>query len=59
MFSTRPGEPWGGRIALISSADDVALFPNRDMVVVTGKLESRALSACGEPAISVKTIEEH
>lgn len=59
MFSARPGEPWGGRIALVSSADDIALFPNRDMVVVTGKLDSRALSACGEPAISVKTIEEH
>jgi hypothetical protein len=59
MFSAHPGEPWGGRIALVSSADDIALFPNRDMVVVTGKLDSRALSACGEPAISVKTIEEH
>jgi len=59
MFSTRPGEPWGGRIALISSADDIALFPDRDMVVVTGVLESRGLSACGEPAIAVKTIEEH
>ncbi len=59
MFSARPGEPWGGRIALISSADDIAVFPNRDMVVVTGELESQALSACGEPVISVKTIEEH
>jgi len=59
MFSTRRGEPWGGRIALSASSGADALFPDRDMVVVTGKLEAQPLSACGNPTLAVKTIEEH
>lgn len=59
QFSTRRGEPWGGRVALLASADDVTLFPAGDMVVVTGALDAHALTPCGEPALAVRTIEEH
>jgi len=58
-FSEHRGEPWGGRIALVAASSDVALFPTGDMVVVTGSLDDRALSACGEPALAVRTIAEH
>jgi hypothetical protein len=59
QYSTHRGEPWGGRIALDAASSDVALFPTGDMVVVTGSLDDRALSACGEPALAVRTIAEH
>lgn len=59
QFSTHRGEPWGGRIVIDAAATDVALFPTGDMVVVTGSLDDRALSACGEPALKIRTIQEH
>lgn len=59
QYSTHRGEPWGGRIVLDAAADDVALFPTGDMVVVTGSLDDRILSACGEPALKIRTIQEH
>ena len=59
IFSTHRGEPWGGRIALAASADVVDLFPDGDMVVVSGSLDAAALSPCGRPALTVRTIEEH
>jgi len=59
QFSTHRGEPWGGRIVLDAAASDVALFPSGDMVVVTGSLDDRVLSACGEPALKIRTIQEH
>jgi len=59
QFSTHRGEPWGGRIALDAAAGDVSLFPTGDMVVVTGSIDDRALSACGEPAMRIRTIQEH
>jgi len=58
-FSTRRGEPWGGRIALVDPSNTVARFPTDDLVVVTGTLDNRAPSTCGEPALVVRTIEEH
>ena len=58
-FSTRQGEPWGGRVVLVASAADIALFPAGDMVVVTGSLDTRALTPCGEPAMTVQSIAEH
>jgi hypothetical protein len=59
IFSTRKGQPWGGRIALTSSSGEVGRYPNGDMVVVSGVLDSRMPSACGVPTLSVKSIEEH
>lgn len=59
QFSMHRGEPWGGRIALEAGASDVVLFPTGDMVVVTGSIDDRALSTCGEPALAVRTIAEH
>ena len=59
QFSTHRGEPWGGRIVLDAAAGDVALFPSGDMVFVTGSLDDRALSACGEPELKIRTIQEH
>ena len=58
-FSTHRGEPWGGRIALLDVGDTIARFPDGDMVVVTGSLDDHALTACGEPSLVVKTIEDH
>lgn len=59
IFSTGRGQPWGGRIALESSAQEIERFPDGDMVVVNGALDSGALSVCGEPVMTVKSIEEH
>src|SRR5215469_7258536 len=59
QYSTHRGEPWGGRIALDAASNDVALFPTGDMVVVTGALDARALTPCGEPALVVRSIAEH
>ena len=59
VFSTRRGEPWGGRVALYDKASAVDRFPDGDMVVVTGALNASAPSTCGEPALAVETIEEH
>jgi hypothetical protein len=58
VFATRPGAPWGGRIALAPSSRDGA-FPDGDMVVVTGELVSSPLGVCGHPSMSVTTIAEH
>ena len=57
-YATRPGAPWGGRLAIVETpvADQ---FPDGDMVVVTGTLEDRLPTACGSPAYAVRTIEEH
>jgi len=59
QYSTRRGEPWGGRIVLVSPSGGVELFPDGDMVVVSGALDSRALTGCGEPALVVRSIDEH
>lgn len=59
IFSTRAGAPWGGRIALTSQESLTELFPDGDMVVVTGVLDSKVLGTCGDPALAVKTIQEH
>jgi len=59
MFATRRGQPWGGRIALSAASGAAERFPTGDMVVVTGSLDTRVPSACGQPALTVKTIEEH
>ena len=59
QFSTHRDEPWGGRIALTASGGDPAPFPNGDMVVVTGALDSRRPSLCGKPALVVDSIAEH
>jgi hypothetical protein len=37
----------------------MAQFPSGDMIVVTGGLDSRSLSACGQPDMQVKSIAEH
>jgi hypothetical protein len=59
VFATHRGEPWGGRIALTIETDSIARFPNGDMVVVTGALDERSLSTCGEPTMKARSIEEH
>jgi hypothetical protein len=59
IFSTGSGAPWGGRIALAAQDKVIELFPNGDMVVVTGGLDSKGLGACSDPAMAVKTIREH
>ena len=59
QFSTHRGEPWGGRIALVAGAGNPAPFPDGDKVVVTGSLQTRAPSVCGQPSMIVTTIAEH
>ncbi len=59
QFSTHKGEPWGGRIALAAGSEDPTQFPDRDMVVVTGSLETTAPSVCGQPTLHITKIEEH
>jgi len=58
VYSTHTGDAWGGRIAL-SSSSAVDRYPDGDMVVVSGTLDSGALSPCGHPIERVATIEEH
>jgi hypothetical protein len=59
IFSTGLGAPWGGRIALASQDKVIEPFPNGDMVVVTGGLDSKGYGGCGDPTMAVKTIREH
>jgi|SRR5579864_6844563 len=59
LFSTRPDEPWGGRIALSAPAELLAQYPDGDMVVVTGTLDSTTLGTCGHPAEVVRLLAEH
>jgi len=58
VFSSHPGAPWGGRIALANAASSAA-FPDGAMVVVEGEIDADALGTCGEPALVVRTIAEH
>jgi hypothetical protein len=56
VFATRPGAPWGGRLALYGSPD-LDRFPDGDMIVVTGAMGS--LGVCGGPGYAVTSIAEH
>jgi hypothetical protein len=59
LFSSRPGDAWGGRLPLISPPSLVDPFPDGDMIVVQGTLDSHALSVCGSPVLVVRSLAEH
>ena len=58
VFSSRPGAPWGGRLALVASPASLAAFPEGDLVVVRGDLDALAYGGCG-PAYRVALLQEH
>ena len=58
-FGDRRRTPWGGRIALDATGEQMSVLRSGDMVVIKGELTRLAYGSCGSPSFVVSTIEEH
>ncbi|MDQ6768317.1 MAG: hypothetical protein M3Z41_10960 [Candidatus Eremiobacteraeota bacterium] len=58
-FGDRRRSPWGGRLALNASAEQMLELRSGDMIVVKGELTRLAYGSCGSLSFVVATIEEH
>jgi len=59
LFGDRRRSPWGGRIVLAASVDQLSELRGGDAVVVKGELTRLAYGSCGAPSYVVESIEEH
>ncbi|HEV2038141.1 MAG TPA: hypothetical protein VGQ96_05985 [Candidatus Eremiobacteraceae bacterium] len=58
-FGDRRRSPWGGRLALNASAEQMLELRDGDTVVLKGELTRLAYGSCGSLSYVVATIEEH
>jgi hypothetical protein len=58
-FGSAQKTSWGGRIALVMTAQQLSQLQSGDTIVVTGTLVAFADGSCGSPSYVVSTIQEH
>lgn len=58
-FASPAHAPWGGRVALYATLDQIGALPGGDTVVLKGKIMRLSYGTCGPPSYLVSSVEEH